>query len=354
MTIENVQLTDLVVRHDAPLRDCLMIIDKHDVDSVIVTDHRGRLVGVLDETRIRKALLGGAELSDPVGDQSREAMTTVPPTCSRPAALDVMRALGLGVLPIVDTDGRVLGAHVDERVVGVGRRENWAVVMAGGRGRRLSPLSDDTPKPMLTVAGRPILERIVLHLVGSGIETIYISVAYLAEAIEDHFGDGAAFGARISYLRETTEFPLGTGGPLGLLGQCVAQPAAPVLVMNGDLVTAFDVGEMLDAHSDSGAVATIATSQYQHQVPFGVLEARDEDHLERIVEKPTSSWPINAGIYVLEPYLLRRVPPRTNYPITELFSECLRRGEPVGLWSMRSDWQDIGRPDELARARGHG
>lgn len=344
------ELADIVASPNASLRDCLVTMTTHGVDTVHVVDEQKRLVGVLDAELIHRALIAGASVADPARVHAGPPVTTVPPEDSRAHVLDLMRAFRIAEVPMVDGSGRIVGVHAGNRVIGGQRRANWALVMAGGRGTRLAPLTDTIPKPMLPVAGRPILERLVLHLVGAGVERVFISVNYLGDVIEKHFMDGAGFGCSIEYLREPADQPLGTGGPLRLLHEY--GPSAPVIVMNGDLVTEFAVGEMLDAHVQRGVVATIATSPYRHQVPFGVLEANGGQRLRRIVEKPTFSWSVNAGIYVIEPKLLARIPEGELYPMTHLFDECMRRGESIGLWSVQGDWQDIGRPEELARARG--
>lgn len=348
---QEILLSKVLLTPAASLRECLSVIDEYGVGSVFVVDSETRLVGVVSEREIRRFLIDGSGLDAPIRDVVREPAAIVAPTYSRPEVLDLMRALRIAEVPVVDHDGRVVGIHRDQRLVSDVFRENWAVIMAGGRGARLAPLTDDIPKPMLQVAGRPILERLILHLAGSGIDRIFLSVNYLGHTIQDYFGDGLRFGCAIEYLWEDEDCPLGTGGPLGLLWDRGLRPAAPLLVLNGDLVTGFAVGELLDAHEEQDVVATIAVSEYQHQVPFGVLEG-DERRLVRIVEKPVPVWPVNSGIYVIEPELLRRVPVGELYPITELFEECLKRDESVGLWPMNDPWQDIGRPSELARARG--
>ena len=345
------RLDDMLATLQSSIRECLTIIDKHGVETIFVVDGAGRLVGVVGDRELRKALVEGAEADDPIGGLVDRPTTLAAPGDGRAEVLDVMRALGVGEVPIVDGDGRVVGVHVDREIVGSIPLDNWAVVMAGGRGTRLAPLTNDVPKPMLPIAGRPILERIVLHLVGSGIRRIFLSVNYLGDLIEQYFGDGSAFGCAIEYLREAPDEPLGAGGALALLSDLGDVPDAPVLVMNGDLVSGFSVGELLTAHESSGAVATIATSEYEHQVPLGVLESRG-DRLVRMVEKPTRSWPVNAGIYVMSPSLLTRVPHGELHPITRLFDDCLSRGESVGLWPIDDRWQGIGRPHELAQARG--
>ncbi|WP_129670117.1 nucleotidyltransferase family protein [Phytoactinopolyspora endophytica] len=351
MSNSDVRLGDMLSGAGSSIRECLTVLDKHDVSAVFIVDDGGRLVGVVGEREVRKALVDGAHPDDPVRDLVGEPPTTATPSQGRAEVLDMMRALKVGEVPIVDGDGCVVGVHVESEIVGALPLANWAVVMAGGRGTRLAPLTDKVPKPMLPVAGRPILERIVLHLVGSGIRRIFMSVNYLGDLIVQYFGDGSSYGCSIEYLWEREDRPLGTGGALRLLHEQAEPPTAPVVLMNGDLLTEFSMSAMLAAHAQRNVVATIATSQYQHQVPFGVLEA-DDGQLRRIIEKPTSSWPVNAGVYALEPHLLARVPRGELFPVTRLFDDCLARGERVGLWPIDDLWQDIGRPNELASARG--
>lgn len=345
-------IAEVLVAERDPIRAVLKAIDRVGSSRAFVTDSSGRLVGAICERDIRKALLAGAGLDSPSAALVRDAGVVTKPEVGRAEALDLMQALGLRELPVVDQDGRVVGVHTDCVPAGVQPRHNAAVIMAGGRGSRLAPLTEHVPKPMLRVAGRPILERLVLHLVGAGISRIFISLNYLGEIIEEHFGDGARFGCRIEYLREDRSVPLGTGGSLRLLTQ-YGDIAEPLLVMNGDLVTDFSVGDLLDAHAGEGVAVTVASVQYQHQVPFGVLE-QTNGRLVRLVEKPVPTWPVNAGIYVLEPELISKIPNGRLFPMTDLLDQCLKYGWPVGLWPLQEHWQDIGRPADLARSRGEG
>jgi NDP-sugar pyrophosphorylase family protein len=229
-------------------------------------------------------------------------------------------------------------------LVGAMERSTWAVIMAGGKGTRLRPITENLPKPMLRVAGRPILERIVLHLVSYGIRQVYLAINYMGHVIEDHFGHGERFGCRIDYLRETE--PLGTGGPLSLLP---GPPAEPLLVLNGDLVMQVDVDAMLSFHTTGQYQATVGVHQYYHEVPFGCLEL-DGARILRMEEKPVLDKIINAGIYVLEPTLLKYVPQRF-FPITTLLEESLARGERQGAFMIEDEWIDVGHRDELRRAQ---
>jgi NDP-sugar pyrophosphorylase family protein len=226
------------------------------------------------------------------------------------------------------------------------KRPNWAIVMAGGQGTRLRPLTESVPKPMLRVAGRPILERIVLHLVGVGIERIWLSVGYLGDVIEAHFGDGSAFGAQIGYLRE--DRPLGTAGALGLLPET---PSEPLLLLNGDLVTTADLGALLDFHVAGGFAATVGFRRYLHTIPFGCIE-RDGDRLEALDEKPTIEREVNTGIYGLDPSVVALVHRGQPASMPDVIGEALAAGLPVGAFEIEDDWVDVGQRDQLTRARG--
>jgi dTDP-glucose pyrophosphorylase len=344
------RIAEVLVGQEASIRAALQAIDRVGGSRAFVVDSDGRLLGAISERDIRRALLDGAGLDSPSSPFMQDAGVAAKPGAGRAEVIDLMRALRLREVPVVDDEGRIVEVHAEQRVAGTHERNNVAVIMAGGRGTRLAPLTDSVPKPMLPVAGRPILERLVLHLVGSGIRRIFISVNYLGDVIEQHFADGAALGCQIEYLREDRTVPLGTGGSLRLLAKD-REITEPILVMNGDLLTDFSVGGLLDAHAGEDVLATVAVVEYQHQVPFGVLEQAN-GRLTRILEKPIPSWPVNAGIYVVEPRLISKVPEGRLYPITELLDECLKHGWPVGLWPVREHWQDIGRPAELAEARG--
>lgn len=349
--VDDEALGRLTIAEDASLREAMEAIDHGAVEIALVADSQGRLLGTLSDGDIRRALLSGATLTNAVGPYITTNPRTTPPSSSRVDVLEQMRAEALSQIPIVTGDGRLVGLHILHDLLGGRRLPNAAVIMAGGKGTRLGPLTQTVPKPMLRVAGRPILERLVLHLVGSGIRRIRISVNYLSHVIEDHFGDGRGFGAEIRYLRESPDRPQGTAGSLSLIEADDEAMARPLLLMNGDLVTDFSVSDLLESHEASGAVATIALGEYRHRIPYGVARLTG-DRLAELVEKPIESWAVNAGIYVLDPSLLRRIPEAREYHVTELLGDCLRRGEPVNAWQLLSDWQDIGRPTEFERARG--
>jgi dTDP-glucose pyrophosphorylase len=324
----------------------MLSLECSNVQIVLVVDDDDRLKGTLTDGDIRRALLSGAPLSAEIGNHMNREFTSVDPQATRTEVVELMQARLIRHVPIVDAVGRVAGLHLLHEMLGPIERANWAVVMAGGKGTRLWPLTQHTPKPMLLVAGRPILERIVLHLVGFGIRRVFLSVNYLSETIEKHFGDGTRFGCRIEYLRE--DQPLGTGGALALLPE---RPHAPLLVLNGDLVVQFDVARLLAFHERGGHAATIGVHDYTHTVPFGVVEV-SEGQVSELREKPTVVWQTNAGIYALDPSLLERVPRNLEFPLPALVEQCLQRGESVGAFHIEGDWIDVGQTQELRRARG--
>lgn len=344
-------LAAVTIDPTATIRDVLRVIRSDRGDQALMVDDTGRLAGVVRDQDVLEALLDGCNLDCPAGNLARPPAAVVAATADRATVLELMIARGLRAVPAVDTDGRLIGLHLRDELVGGLERPNWAVIMAGGRGRRLAPLTDNIPKPMLPVAGRPILERLAMLLAAHGIRRIFLAVNCHREQIEAHFGDGSAFGCHITYLREHPDRPLGSGGALGLLADLGYWPSDPLLVLNGDLITDADVGALLDAHAASGAAATMVVAPYHHQVPFGVVRTQ-AGRLLALEEKPTATWDVNAGIYVLEPELLKRIPREEEFPITVLFEECLARDEHVAVWQLDGDWQDIGEPAELARARG--
>lgn len=334
------------VEADKTLLDALRAVDRGSLGIALVVDQAERLIGLLTDGDIRRALLAGQPLDAPLLPHANRSFVSVGPSESRAEVLDLMNARTIHQLPIVDAGGRVLGIHLLHEVVRPAPQAGWAVIMAGGKGTRLGALTRDTPKPMLRVAGRPILERIVLHLAGFGFQRIFLSINYLGHIVEEHFGDGSRFGCRIEYLRE--EVPLGTGGALALLPE---RPSAPLLVMNGDLVTQADFPAMIDFHGRGGHAATVGVRRYFHSVPFGCLEV-EGGRVKALEEKPTLSRVVNAGMYVLSPDVVARVPVGQEFPLPALLEQCIARGEAVGAFEVEGDWIDVGQREQLKEARG--
>lgn len=312
----------------------------------LVEDIGHRIIGVITDGDIRRGLLRGLTMESPAAEVMTKSFISMGPDAGRTAVLDTMKSRAIRHVPVLDKDKKLIGIHFLEELIGTSLRPNIAVIMAGGKGIRLRPLTENCPKPMIPVAGRPILERIVLHLVGYGIREIYISLNYLGNMIEDHFGDGSSFGCTIKYLRE--EKPLGTGGSLALLPD---RPKHPFVVMNGDQITQIDINSLLSFHDQEHVEATIAIKPYQVEIPFGVIQ-KNGNHLIEIQEKPMANYLINTGIYVLNPSVLPLIPRNEEFPITALFDMLLERKMPVGVHYVDEDWIDVGRHDDLKKAKG--
>jgi dTDP-glucose pyrophosphorylase len=344
--ITSERLRDCLVVDTAAIRDAMVVLDRGALEIALVVDKSGKLLGTCTDGDVRRALLAGFGFHSPIGPHIERNFVSVGPELGRAQALDLMRAQQIQQIPVLSADGTVLGLHLMRELIGSVSRPNWAVLMAGGKGTRLRPLTENLPKPMIPVAGRPILERLVLHLVGHGIRRIFLSINYLGEMVETFFGDGSKYGCTIEYLRE--DRPLGTGGSLALLPEL---PEHPLIVMNGDLVTDLNIGDLLAFHSKGGYVASVGLREYCHTVPFGVGQTQG-DRLRLLSEKPTYSWMVNTGCYVLNPQFIASMSKGTACTIVSLVEDALTRGEGIGAYSVTQDWIDVGRISDLARAAG--
>lgn len=342
-------LSTLTITTVATLRDALAAIDKGGSGVCLVVDN-SRLYGLITDGDVRRALLAGIGLDGEAIVVATTEPTTVPPDTSRAAVLDLMRARRMDAVPIIDVEGTLLGLHTLSDMIGRRPLPNHAVIMAGGKGTRLGALTDATPKPLLEVAGRPIIEWAVLELVGSGIGTIHVSVGHLADQIVDHLGDGSAFGAEIDYVHDQAT-PLGTAGALGLVSDQHPGLDTAIVVVNGDIMARLDFAELLATHDRAGAAVTVGVRRYAHRVPYGVVESTG-DRLTGLTEKPTIELEVGAGVYAVEPAALSLVPRDTPSTMPELVQRCLDEGRPVHTWTVHENWIDVGTPGDLTLARG--
>lgn len=330
---------------EASILDALKKISRAGIAMVVVCEGK-KVLGTLTDGDIRRALIGGADLSSPISNYYTRQFISVDPDVLRADVLDLMKARVIEQIPIIDSKGELKGIHTMHSLLGHSSKPNWAVIMAGGKGTRLGKLTVDTPKPMLKVAGKPILERLVLHLISYGIKRIFISVNHLSHVIEEYFEDGTKWGCSIEYLRE--EAPLGSGGALSLLPEI---PEHPVVLMNGDLLIEADISQMLSFHELNRFYATMGVHYYSHEIPFGCIET-DQNRITEIDEKPVLTKKINSGVYVLSPEAVQEIPKNTMFPITQLFEEALLNGVSCGAYPLDGDWIDIGMPAQLEQARG--
>ena len=335
----------VLVRPDAKIIDVIRIVDASTLQVALVADERRRLLGLVTDGDVRRGLLRGVPLEGPVREVMNAGPTVARLGDSRTQVLRVMQQKRLHQVPVVDDDGVVIGLHLIDELVAMQQRDNWVVLQAGGMGTRLRPLTDDCPKPLLSVGSKPILESILENFIEYGFRRFFISVRYKAEMVERHFGDGERWNVRIEYLEE--EEPLGTAGGLSLLP---GQPAAPVVVMNGDLLTQINFRQLLDFHAENRAAATMAVREYDFQVPYGVVKL-DDEKLVGVDEKPVKRFFINAGVYVLEARVISMIDAGERLDMTDLFRRVIDRGEQTVVFPIREYWLDIGRVDDFERAQ---
>lgn len=332
-----------LIAPQATFRDALSAIDASAAGIALLVDAEGRLVGAVSDGDLRRALIRGAGMEDAVAPAANPKPVCIDAGQDRASILATLRAHSLRQLPILDAERRVVGlAHADD-FLDIPVRDNPVVIMAGGKGERLAELTRETPKPMLKVGSRPILDTIVANLAGQGFRNFWLAVNYRADQIEAHFRDGSDLGLDIRYLRETK--PLGTCGALALM----PAPDRPVVVTNGDVLAKADYSHVLDGHLQSDAHATVVVRDYRMQVPFGVVRS-ENDQVVRIEEKPTHSYTISAGAYVLSPEALRLIPADTYYDMPTLLDGLIARGLKVRVQRAEGYWMDIGRPPDYAQA----
>jgi dTDP-glucose pyrophosphorylase len=341
-------MLEAIVESHSTILETMRSIDRSGLEVALVCDSERHLLAIVTDGDLRRGLLRGLSLDAPVSTVANRHFTSVRSGFDRADAIQLLLQNGITCLPVVDARDRLVdlftlrGAFVTEQL------PSWALVMAGGRGERLGELTQALPKPMLPIGNRPILERLVQLLVSHGVSRIFISINYLGSMIVDHFGDGQRFHCRIEYLRE--DQPLGTGGAIALLPE---PPTDPLLVLNGDLLTNVSVTRLLAFHRAGGYAATVALRDHRVDVPFGVAEL-DGQRLNRLVEKPSIHYHINAGIYVFEPSVCTRVPAGQRVQITDLLTECLDDGLPVGAFLIQEAWDDIGLPQHYLRLHREG
>jgi dTDP-glucose pyrophosphorylase len=334
-----------VLQADATLQQAVRSLDDSALQIVLVVASNGSLVGTVTDGDIRRGLLRGLELSGPLDTIMNRSPFVAPPELGRDSVLQLMKANKIRQLPIVDSQRMVVGLHLFDELLQPQRRSNLMVIMAGGQGSRLRPHTENCPKPLLPVAGKPMLEHIIERAKGEGFEHFVLAIHYLGHMIEDYFRDGAHLGVGIDYLRE--EVPLGTAGAVRLLHPC---PDAPFVVTNGDVLTNIRYGELLDFHCRHGAAATMAVRVHEWQHPFGVVRTKGVD-IVGFEEKPVARSHINAGIYVLEPLAIEALPSSERCDMPALFERLKERSLRTIVYPMHEPWLDVGQPDDYKSAQ---
>lgn len=341
----NIPIERLCVPPQASLRQVIETIQHGGKQIALVVDEERRLLGTITDGDVRRAILRNTPLDVPASEVMQRSFTAGRYGMNRFEILELMRVKSLRHIPLIDEQGLLVDLVWISDLIQQNGLEIPAVVMAGGFGRRLRPLTEKVPKPLLPVGDRPLLEIIIHQLREAGIRRIHMATHYRWDKIAQHFGDGSAYGIEISYLIEDS--PLGTAGALSLL----TPSDKPLLVINGDILTHLDFRAMLTFHEDHRAAMTVAVKEYHLQVPYGVITVTNEAHVVELSEKPTLRFFVNAGVYLLSPEAQRCVPQGRPYDMTDLIKDLMVAGQCVVSFPIQEYWLDIGQIEDYERAQ---
>lgn len=338
-------LTAFGVSLNTSIRSAIECIDQNGRGIALVIEGECKLAGTITDGDIRRAILAGLTLDTPIS----EVLPEVPPITAcygTPSAdlLHIMRNNMVRHIPLLGSDGQVVDLVTLDDLISDSTLPIRAVIMAGGLGTRLRPLTDEVPKPMLPVGDRPVMEWMINQIRQAGISRVNVTTHYKSEKIVQHFGDGSTFGVNIDYVNESQ--PLGTGGALGLL----APSNEPLLVINGDIITHVDFRALFEYHQSHKADVTMAVRQFEMQVPYGVIEC-EGNHVRTLKEKPSTIVLVNAGIYLLEPVIYSYIPRGQHFNITDLIQWLIDDGRNVISFPIFEYWLDIGHHAEYAKAQ---
>jgi len=339
--IEKIKLTV-----HSTIKEALRIIDRGAVKFAIVVDKEDKLLGTLTDGDIRRAILNEKSLDDTIEAIYFKEPTVVNVNDTKDEIINLCTSKKIYQIPVVDNEGRVVSIDLLDELLKPESHPNKVVLMVGGLGTRLRPLTDTTPKPMLPVGGKPILQTIVEKFVNYGFVNIVMCVGYKSNIIQDFFEDGSKFGANIEYILEDKR--MGTAGALSLLSEA-QRPNEPFFVMNGDLLTNVNFEHLLEFHLANNSMATMCVREYDFQVPYGVVNM-EKGKIQSIVEKPVHKFFVSAGIYMLNPETIDLIPADDFYDMPTLFEKLINMQENTISFPLREYWLDIGRLDEYEKA----
>ena len=326
------------------IRQAVQVLNETSLKIVLVVDANKVLVGTISDGDIRRGLLKGLDLTSAIDSIVHGDALVVPSDLNRDVVLQLMKANKIQQIPIVNESMHVIGLHLWEQMNAPLARANIMVIMAGGKGTRLHPQTENCPKPLLPVGGKPVLEHIIDRAKIEGFSHFILAVHHLGHMIEEYFGNGDAFGVKIEYIRE--ESPLGTAGALSLLDPL---PNSAFVVTNGDVLTDIHYGELLDFHIQHNATATMAVRVHEWQNPFGVVQTQGVE-ITGYEEKPLSRTYINAGVYVLQPSVIGILTKSVPYDMPSLFGLIQENEMRTIAYPIHEPWVDIGRPNDFLRA----
>ena len=335
---------EVILLPTATINDAIYNLEQSGVKIVIVVDDRNELVGTIYDGDIRRGLLKGHDLRALISCVVNTNPLVVPPDLDRELVVQLMKANNVQHIPVVDNNNCVVGLHLWEELALSPKRDNLIVIMAGGKGSRLQPQTNDCPKPMLKIAGKPMIEHIVERARSEGFNKFVFAINYLGHMIEDYFGNGENFGIKIDYLRE--EFSLGTAGALSLLDPF---PDMPIIVTNCDIVSNIRYGDLLNFHTEHNAMGTMAVTMHEAQHSFGVVRTKGVEIIE-FEEKPITRTHINAGVYALAPSSLNFLNAHKYCDMPNLFEKLKKLNQRTVAYPMHERWLDVGQPEDLRKA----
>ena len=346
-TVENIW-RQAILPVNSNIQHAIRNLDQVAIKIVLVVNEVGELEGTISDGDIRRGLLKGLDLSSPISSVIHHNALVVPPDMGRETVMQLMIANKIQQIPVVDEHRHVVGLHLWDEITTPPVRPNAMVIMAGGMGTRLLPHTENCPKPLLPVAGKPMLEHIIERAKLEGFSHFILAIHYLGHMIEDYFGNGERLEVRIGYLREQS--PLGTAGALSLLNPV---PDAPFVVTNGDVLTDIRYGELLDFHIRHAATATMAVRVHEWQHPFGVVQMQGVD-IVGFEEKPVARSHINAGVYALDPKSLNVLSANAHCDMPALFERLQAGAKRTVAYPMHEPWLDVGKPVDLLLANSLG
>jgi dTDP-glucose pyrophosphorylase/predicted transcriptional regulator len=336
--------TKTILRSDASVHDAIRVLNEASLRIALVLDENRKLLGTISDGDVRRAILDGRQLDISVTHVMNRNAIVVSENETRETVLELMQLNGIHQIPIHDQSSAIVGLHIWDELNSVTLRPNVMMIMAGGRGTRLMPNTEDCPKPMLTVSGKPILEHIIVRAKKEGIHNFVISINYLGNVIESYFLKGDKWGVSISYVKE--EHPLGTAGALSLLK---LESEYPLIVTNGDVITDIKYGEMLAFHEDNQAFSTMAVYMHSIQNPYGVVTL-NKFQIVNYEEKPVYRSYINAGVYVLNAEALDFLDENVTCDMPDLFQRIRDDGRTLLAFPTHENWIDVGRHEDLEHA----
>ena len=344
MTANEQLWSQAVLPINSNIKEAVQVLNETSLRIVLVTDATGALIGTISDGDIRRGLLKGLDLASPIESIVHHDALVVPPNLNRDVVVQLMTANNIQQIPIVNEKMHVVGLHLWDQINAPTARSNIMVIMAGGKGSRLHPQTENCPKPLLPIAGKPILEHIIERAKVEGFTHFILAIYHLGHMIEEYFGNGDALGVQIEYLREDS--PLGTAGALSLLNPV---PESAFVVTNGDVITDIRYGELLDFHIQHSATATMAVRVHEWQNPFGVVQTQGVEIIG-YEEKPVSKSYINAGVYVIEPSAIRLLDKSVPCNMPTLFELLQKQENKIIAYPIHERWLDVGRPDDLMTA----